>query len=37
MCAILQVTFTALVFIDVSLIGEQVGLFHGTFTLFTRI
>lgn len=36
-CAILQVTFIALVFIDPSLIGMQVGLFHGTFTLFTRI
>ena len=37
LCAILQVTFTILVLIDTSLIGIQVGLFHGTFTLFTRI
>ncbi|TFG30068.1 MAG: hypothetical protein EU532_01945 [Promethearchaeota archaeon] len=36
-CTVLQVTFIALVFIDISLIGTQVGLFHGTFTLFTRI
>lgn len=37
LCAILQATFIALVFIDLSLIGMQVGLFHGTYTIFTRI
>ncbi|MFX1239230.1 MAG: hypothetical protein ACFE8P_16140 [Promethearchaeota archaeon] len=37
LCTILQITFIALVFIDSSLIGNQVGLFNGTFTLFTRI
>ena len=36
-CAILQITFTVFILIDTSLIGKQVGLFHGTFTLFTRI
>ena len=37
LCAILQITFTVFILIDTSLIGKQVGLFHGTFTLFTRI
>ena len=36
-CTTLQVTFLALIFIDNTLIGVQVGLFHGSFTLFTRI
>ena len=37
LCALIQVIFLALLLTDSSLIGEQVGMFHGNFTLFTRI
>jgi hypothetical protein len=36
-CAIIQIIFIGLLLTDSSLIGRQVGLFHGTFTLFTRV